>query len=162
MSEFTEFTELSDEIGDLLIARMEEIRIAPPKNILNLGAESFEETIRKQWPTARIVSMTISSLLNQQDAENLKNLCFDLILSNMALHLTPNLSEAFRAVRHVLKPDRPFLFTMAGPPVTRIHVVGDFLHASGLMFPVIDRETITETVEVLFGHGWKKVTSHNP
>lgn len=177
------------QAGKQLIERLEDIRLTP-EHVLDLGDRTGQiaRQLQVRWPKARIVALTFAERLAQQagyralpwqrrpwnmvgDATCLPfdRAQFDLVISNMALHWTGNLSAALREMRRVLAPDRLLLFTVAGadtlwelhaclaqldqerdgrvwvrgPELPSLQALGDLLLSSGFVLPVVDCDRVS-------------------
>ena len=177
---------LLTQAGKLLLERLDDIRITP-EHILDLGDRSgtIARHLQERWPKAKIISLTLAEALAQQQryrtwpwrrrpsslVADLTQLPFqrgqfDLVISNMALHWSNDLSTTLREIRRVLAADKLLLFTVAGaetlwelhtsmaeldqqrygrtwergPTLPALHTLGDALMGCGFVFPVVDRD----------------------
>ncbi|MBF0584970.1 MAG: methyltransferase domain-containing protein [Magnetococcales bacterium] len=174
------------QMGQQLLERLDDIKLVPGR-ILELGDRTglLARQLQRRWPKADIYALTFTESLARQgryrtlpwqrhprnlvgsaDALPFARGQFDLVISNMALHWSPDLPAALREIRRVLAPDRLLLFTVAGseslwelhacltqvdqteygrswvrrPELPSLSGLGHLLSASGFVLPVADRD----------------------
>jgi malonyl-CoA O-methyltransferase len=136
---------LSQEIGHHILQRLDFIKVSPQK-VLNLSKNTsyFAKALSKRYPKAKIFEHFPE-----------KKQSIDLIFSHLVLHAYPDLLSEFQKIRHFLKIEGVFLFSMLGqntlielrdkweiPSFKDMHHVGDFLLQAGFQDPVVDMETV--------------------
>ncbi len=169
---------LSAEIAARMIEDLELIR-RDFQNILILGdAGHFKQSLQKMYPAARIVVMDAAGgdIYGEEDLLPFTPHSFDLVISNLSLHLVNDVPGSLAQIRRILKPDGLFnasllagetlqelrqSFLMAEVELTnsaasRLIPLPDFtslpplLQRAGFALPVAHQEYITLSFESFF------------
>jgi malonyl-CoA O-methyltransferase len=176
---------LQRELTARLLERFDVIKVSPQR-ILDVGCGTGAALagLQARFPDASIVAVDLAenmvrkavpkrSKLSQFFRRNdrLTGLCadfshlpfanasFDLIVSNFALHWSPDLPATMKELGRVLAVDGLLSFTVPGPDTLKqlrkvtqavhsfpdMHDVGDMLVYAGLADPVMDRDDMTLT-----------------
>jgi len=177
---------LQKEIAKRLCERLDYIKLQP-KRVLDVGCGTGYITadLLKRYPKSQVIALDIALNMAQKskqhraglfrskplaicaDAESLplKNESADLVISNLMMQWSNNLTDTFRSFHATLSPNGLLLFTTFGPDTLKevreswasvdnkphtsnfadMHEIGDALLGAGFIDPVTDMETITMT-----------------
>lgn len=175
---------LQKEIAKRLSDRLDYIKLQP-KRVLDAGSGTgfISEDLLKRYPKAQVIAMDLALNMSKKckkrggwlrkpkvvcaDAEQLpfKADSIDLIVSNLMLQWSNDLTKAFAGFHSVLAPNGLLLFTTFGPDTLKelreswamvdakphtnnfmdMHDIGDVLLQAGFINPVTDMEIITMT-----------------
>ncbi len=175
---------LQREIAKRMGERLDYIKLQP-KAVLDAGCGTgfITKDLLKRYPKSQVLALDLALNMTKQtqkhggwlrkpklvcaDAEQLpfKNECVDLLVSNLMIQWSNDLSKMFLGFHSVLKPNGLLLFSTFGPDTLKemrmswssvdetphtssfvdMHEIGDALLKAGFINPVTDMELITMT-----------------
>lgn len=175
---------LQQEVAKRLLSRLDYIKLQPERSLdIGSGTGFLTKDLLKRYPKAQIIALDLAlnmaKICKKQggwlrkpkilcaDAEQLpfKADSIDLVVSNLMLQWSNDLSKTFTGFQSVLAPNGLLLFTTFGPDTlkeirhswatvdnkphtstfTDMHEIGDALLQAGFINPVTDMEVITMT-----------------
>lgn len=179
---------VQQEIGRRLLERLHYLKMVPQR-ILDLGCGPgfFSRELALMYPKAQIVGLDIAELMLLQAQKkhswrrkwplvvaDMKQLplmtgTFDLVFANQVIHWGGALTEVFRELNRVMKPNGCLMFTTLGPDTFKelksawsevndyahvnefpdMHDVGDCLMSEHFLEPVMDMELLSLHYETL-------------
>lgn len=181
-STYDDYSEVTHLIGERLLEKLDFIKLCP-WHILDLGTGTgqFLKPLKLRFPKAKIIGVDLSLAMLKQNKKKqgwfnkfpllradakalpLKDNSIDFIFANSFLQYCIDLSEVFREIARVLKPEGLFLFSSCGPDtlkelkiawqhvdgydhvnrLTDMHDIADMLLHQGFSDPVVDMEMLT-------------------
>lgn len=178
---------LQKEIAKRLCDRLDYIKIKPAKALdVGCGTGYITADLLKRYPKSQVLALDIALGMAQKsnkkrgaglfkskpfaicaDAEYLplKDACTDLLISNLMLQWSNDLTNTFRGFHSTLAPNGLLMFSTFGPDTLKeireswasidglahtndfadMHEIGDAMLEAGFINPVTDMETITMT-----------------
>ncbi|MFU8797834.1 MAG: hypothetical protein ACNA7Y_03960 [Gammaproteobacteria bacterium] len=122
------------EVADRMLERLDFVRLQPQTIICDAGYVT--DLLHARYPQAKIFH---------------ENQPADLIVSNLKIDETQNLTAAIQAWYDNLQPEGLLMFSVFG--VWDMHEVGDALLKARFSNPVMDRDEFPDC-EVIYGHAW--------
>lgn len=175
---------LQQEVAKRLLARLDYIKLQPGRTLdIGSGTGFLTKDLLKRYPKAHVIALDLAlnmvKICKKQggwvrkpkvlcaDAEQLpfKTDSMDLVISNLMLQWSNDLSKTFTEFQGIIAPNGLLLFTTFGPDTlkelrqswatvdntphtstfTDMHEIGDALLHAGFINPVTDMEVITMT-----------------
>jgi len=125
----------TQEIADRMLERLDFVRLEPKGILCDAGYVS--DRLRERYPNAEIFH---------------ENQPADLIVSNLQIDETQNLTAAIQGWHDNLRPEGLLMFSVLG--VWDMHEVGNALVQAHFANPVMDRDEFPDC-EVIYGHAWR-------